>query len=438
METPLRQATLVTNGRRRNQRAPDSGKPRSLLIAEWSVQDRIGWAAACQPGERLRRGGAASHLAIVSQDDIANRYGLYLDFLRRNGRLDIAKGASTLVTPDNVNGFIAELQARVRSVTVWNSVYKLRRAAQLIAPGADFKWLTEMEKDIALVMIPRSKTDRLVLTERLVEAGLILVREAEMFGKTALVRAVGVRNGLLIALLALHPVRIKNFAALTIADTFIKVDRSWWLHIPSENTKSHRVDDRQVPGFITDAVDSYVNTHREVLCRGVAEHRALWVSSTTGHQLTTKNLGTLISKLTRETIGVDVSPHLFRMAAASTAAVYGGNHPHFASALLNHRDPRVTEEHYNRATSLSAGNEYAQITQFYRKQQPDHLDPANISSGPIENHGGCCIASRSDEPFPQRRVSKHEAFVASIIHGEADIEYRIAGRGENRPRNAAG
>jgi site-specific recombinase XerD len=190
-----------------------------------------------------------------------------------------------------------------------------------------------------------------------------------MFGKTALARAVGVRNGLLIALLALHPIRIKNFAALAVADTFINIDGRWWLHIPSEDTKSRRVDERQVPEFITDLVDSYVNTHRAVLCRGDAENLALWVSSTTGRQLTTKNLGTLISKLTRETIGVDVSPHLFRTAGASTAAVYGGNHPHLASALLNHRDPRVTEEHYNRATTFSAGDEYALITQFYRRQK---------------------------------------------------------------------
>lgn len=372
LATPLQQDALVTNSRRGNRRGPASGKPRSLPIVEWSAEDQLGWAAACQPGERLKRGGAASHLSAVSQDDIANRYGLYLDFLRRNGRLDMAQGAIALVTPDEVNAFIVELQVRVRSVTVWNSVYKLRRAAQLIAPGADFGWLTEIEKDIALVMIPRSKTDRLVLTERLVEAGLILIREAEMFGETALVRAVGVRNGLLLALLALHPIRIKNFAALTIADTFINVDGRWWLHIPFRDTKSRRVDLRQVPHFITDAVNCYVKTHREVLCGACTDHLALWVSSTTGRQFTTKNLGTLISKLTRETIGVDVSPHLFRMAAASTAATYGGNHPHLASALLNHRDRRVTEEHYNRATSFSAGDEYAQITQFYRQENPGH------------------------------------------------------------------
>lgn len=361
---------VILNLNRRSGRfSPKLGKPRSLPVAEWPAYDRLGWAEACQPAQRLKRGGAASHLATVSQEDIANRYGLFLDFLRCKDRLDLSKSAAALVTPDDVNGYIVELTARVRSVTVWNSIYKLRRAAQLIAPGTDFGWLTEIEKDVALVMIPRSKADRLVLTERLVEAGLTLVREAEMFGKTPLARATGVRNGLLIALLALHPVRIKNFAALAIGDTFLNIEGRWWLHIPSENTKSHRVDERQVPEFITEAVNNYVETHRAVLCRGDAEQAALWISSTTGRQLTAKNLGTLISKLTHESIGVDVSPHLFRTAGASTAAVYGGNHPHLASALLNHRDPRVTEEHYNRATTFSAGDEYALITRFYREQQ---------------------------------------------------------------------
>ena len=368
INTELRPANLVPDSRG-GQRDATSTKPHSLPIGEWPTADRLGWTEARRPAQRLKRGGAASHLATVSQNDIANRYGLYLDYLNRNGRFDLATGAVALITPDNVTAFISELQARVRSVTVWNSVYKLRRAAQLIAPNADFGWLTEIEKDVALVMTPRSKIDRLVLTERLVEAGLILIREAEMFGKTAWTRAVGVRNGLLIALLALHPIRIKNFAALTIADTFINVDGRWWLHIPSDDTKTHRIDERQVPEFITDAVDSYVKTHRAVLCRGDAENLALWVSSTNGRQLTTKNLGTLISKLTLETIGIDVSPHLFRTAGASTAAVYGGSHPNLASAVLNHRDPHVTEERYNLATTFSAGDEYSLITQLYREHK---------------------------------------------------------------------
>jgi site-specific recombinase XerD len=116
---------------------------------------------------------------------------------------------------------------------------------------------------------------------------------------------------------------------------------------------------------MAELVDRYVETHRPVLCRGL-EHAGLWVSSTTGKQLTTKNLGTLISKVTLESVGVDVSPHLFRTAGASTAAIYSGKTPHLASALLNHRDPRVTNEHYDRSMGFSAGEEYALIAQLYR------------------------------------------------------------------------
>ena len=304
---------LNHDNRREDRRSLTSGKPRSLPIAKWPQADRLGWMDALRPAQRLKRGGAACPLAAVSQADIANRYGLYLDYLQRNGSFNPDGDATALVTFDASKGSRLNLQARVRSVTVWNSVYKLRRAAQLIAPSADFGWLTEIEKDIALTMVPRSKADRLVLTERLVEAGFTLIQEAETFGKTALARAVGVRNGLLIVLLALHPIRIKNFAALTIAGTFLKVDGRWWLHIPSDDTKSHRMDERQVPEFVTDFVNGYVETYRPILCKA-HEHSALWVSSTTGQRLTTKNLGTLISKITRETLGVDVSPHLFRTA----------------------------------------------------------------------------------------------------------------------------
>jgi integrase len=84
--------------------------------------------------------------------------------------------------------------------------------------------------------------------------------------------------------------------------------------------------------------------------------------------MTPKNLGILVSKVTLETLGVDVSPHLFRTAAASTAAAYGGSIPHLASALLNHTDPRVTEEHYNRASSVSASKIYTEIINSYLQE----------------------------------------------------------------------
>jgi integrase len=304
-------------------------------------------------------------LAQVSRDDFARRYGAFLGFLQRTRRLDRGAAAAAQVTSANVDSYIADLASRVRSVTVHNCIYKLRRAAELLAPATNFSWLAEIEKDLALVMEPRSKLDRLVLTGRLLEAGLTLIAEAEDFAKNELARARGVRNGFMIALLALCPIRLKNFAALEIGRTFTKIDRRWWITLPGAVTKSHRPDERPVPEFLNPSIELYVHETRRVLLGRKPPTPAMWISSTTGRRMTGKNLGTLISKVTYKTLGVDVSPHLFRAAAASTAATYGGGTPHLASAILNHTDPRITEEHYNRATSMSAGRIYAEIISSY-------------------------------------------------------------------------
>jgi integrase len=62
---------------------------------------------------------------------------------------------------------------------------------------------------------------------------------------------------------------------------------------------------------------------------------------------------------------VRVSPHLFRTSAATTAAIHGGATPHLASALLDHRDSQTTQQHYNRASSLSAGKAYLEVVRAY-------------------------------------------------------------------------
>src|SRR5262245_53277993 len=341
--------------------------PRSLPVSEWPDADRHAWEEACRPGSRLKPGGTASHLAPVSRDDFARRYGAFLGFLQRNGRLERHVPTAAQVTLLNVEAYVAALTARVRSVTVYNCIHMLRRAAQLLAPTADFSWLAEIERDLALVMEPRSKFDRLVLTGRLVEAGLTLVAEAERFANNDLARARGVRNGLMIALLALCPIRLKNFAALEIGRTFKDIRGRWWIALPGISTKSRRPDERRVSSLLNRYIDGYLRQSRPVLLGSRPPTNALWISSTTGRPMTTKNIGTLISKITFETLGVDVSPHLFRTAAASTAAAYGGKTPHLASALLNHTDPRVTEEHYNRASSVSASRIYAgMINSFLR------------------------------------------------------------------------
>ena len=219
------------------------------------------------------------------------------------------------VTPDRVDRFLAELQARVSSVTVYGSIYKLRRMAQLLAPGRDFTWLIEIEKDLALVMQPRSKFDRLVYTNVLLEAGMTLMAEADAAThRSALARARQFRNGLMVALLALHPIRLKNFAALEIGRTFKKVNDSWWIVLSASETKEKRADERPVDTGLTPWIDRYLNIHRPVLARTDDAPAALWLSSNDGSAMTYRAVERVISKTTLATVGIDVSPHLFRTA----------------------------------------------------------------------------------------------------------------------------
>jgi len=113
-------------------------------------------------------------------------------------------------------------------------------------------------------------------------------------------------------------------------------------------------------------INDYLSQSRPVLLRSNAPNNAVWISSTTGAPMTKKPIGTLVSQITYKTLGVDVSPDLFRTAAASAAATYGGSTPHLASALLNHTDPRITEEHYNRATSIGAAQTYTDIVRRFQ------------------------------------------------------------------------
>jgi integrase len=334
---------------------------RSLPPGEWPEADRVAWTEACRPGLRLRAGGAASGYAEASREDFARRYGAFLGFLQRSGRLELGAAAGSLVTPRNVEAYVAELQDRVSSVTSWNCVYKLRMTATLMCQTIDLAWLAEIEKDLALVAQPRSKLDRLVFSDRLAEAGLILIGETRAIDNE-FNRSVTIRNGLMLTVLALCPMRLKNFAELELGTSFLNIDGCWWITIPKAETKTKRTpEERRLPPFVTPHVDLYVNNARKALLGPGADSNMLWISCTTGVALTKKNLGTLISKLTRQTIGVDVSPHLFRTAAATTAAAYAPHLPYLASAVLGHADERITEEHYNRANSVHASNVLADL-----------------------------------------------------------------------------
>ena len=76
------------------------GTIRSLPIELWPKADRDAWVAAFEPARRLKRGVSAAHLKPITRDDLARRYGYFLDFLNRGNLLQMDAAAG--VTPGNV------------------------------------------------------------------------------------------------------------------------------------------------------------------------------------------------------------------------------------------------------------------------------------------------------------------------------------------------
>jgi integrase len=345
------------------------GKLLSLPPDLWPDADRDAWNTACRPAARLRPGGAAGHLKPVTRDDLARRYGSFLSFLDRHGLLRSEEPAAANVAVDNVVAYVAELKNRVSSVTVYGSISKLRRASQLIDPKGHFAWLVEIEKDLALEMRPRSKFGRIVTTDVLVEAGLTLIHQAESSpNMTELARACQVRNGLMVALLALCPIRLKNFVALEIGRSFVQIQGTWWIVLSAEETKENRPDERPIHQLLTPFIDGYLGRHRPVLAGTSHTPSALWLSSADGTPTKYSQVQRVVKTTTLATVGIAMSPHLFRTSAASTAATRGGENPYLASALLHHTHPTVTNAHYNRATSLSAAESLRHIVRQYEKK----------------------------------------------------------------------
>jgi hypothetical protein len=208
------------------------------------------------------------------------------------------------------------------------------------------------------------------LPERLIEAGLTLIHEAEHSQTiTKLAQATQVRNGLMLAMLGFHPIRRKNFAALEIGRSLVKIRGRWWIVLSAAETKENRADERRVNKLLIPFIDRYLDQHRPVLARSDNPPSALWLSANDGCSHNRQTGGESVIRMTTlSTVGVSGEPpSVSHLCGLCSAAIYGGDNPYLGSAVLHHTDPRVTLEHYNRATSLTAAESFRQIVRQYEK-----------------------------------------------------------------------
>jgi integrase len=351
---------------------------RALPLVEWPEADGSSWRDALRPAQRLTVGGRAAHLRPSSRAILERNYGYFLRVVSDSGALNRGAAAAAHVTLEGVEAFVERAELSRNSVSVASGVEKVRLMAQTLAPERDFGWLKNLEAQLSRRARPREKFSRMVGSEELVEAGLVLMQEARDAKSGSARQARTFRNGLIIALLAVCPVRVGSFASLTLRRSFLRIGDGWWIRLAANETKTGRLDERPVAGFLTSSIDEYLGAYRpRFLCTGpigraredgaalreAAPEMAtgpLWMAQR-GQAMSLVTIKKTITQTTQQTLGVSVNPHLFRACAATTAALHASNHPRLASGLLQHVDPRVTEAQYNRASSMQAAIRYGEI-----------------------------------------------------------------------------
>jgi hypothetical protein len=141
-----------------------------------------------------------------------------------------------------------------------------------------------------------------------------------------------------------------------------------------------------------------LDTTLEATALGTGEVCALWLARC-GSPLTYSAVERLITETTRTTLGVAVNPHRFRTSAATSAALHAPQSPHLGSALLQHSDPRVTQEHYIRASSLSVAWDFtALIANLRRSRSRCGKIHDECLLRFVKRKSGPCITRSGNEP----------------------------------------
>ena len=226
----------------------------------------------------------------------------------------------------------------------------MMRVAEYIAPDRAWTWLRRRVRQLSFRAHPRDKRARIVLSDRLVKLGFDLMARAQGGGKINADAATLYRDGLMIAVLALCPIRRANFAALQLDRSIVRLGSGWSVAIPAAEGKSGRAYHACLPGLLTEPLDRFIGVYRPRF-PGLGD--LVW-PSWRGGGISASRVGQIFAARTRIAFGFPVSPHRFRDCAATTVAIKAGQDMGVAVALLGHRDPRIIDKYYNQAGMIEA------------------------------------------------------------------------------------
>jgi integrase/recombinase XerD len=186
----------------------------------------------------LEDSGRLSQLSPFTIRQLTTGYGRYLTWLDSRGLHDEGECLAERITPVRVRDYVAALGRDNATSTIIHRTTGLALAGKAMNPQMNWSWIDRITTSVRVRHEP-AKPKR----HRLVGSGVLLDLGLEMMTRAPSVRAgrrrlITYRDGLLIALLAARPLRIRNLAGLALDCTVVLRDAAWWIEIPGIETKT--------------------------------------------------------------------------------------------------------------------------------------------------------------------------------------------------------
>jgi integrase len=336
-----------------------------LKRESWPEADRRRWEEALQAGDPLEPGGIRCRYAAISNRKVERGYGRWLTWLGLQGSLDPGEAPADRITRERVAAYIKDL-ARLGNgtQTQLTRLQELYEAALVMDPGRDWQWIRRIASRVRARHIPvRDKRTRVVGNDQLYELGLKLIAMADT-ASTERLRAIAFRDGLLIALLALRPMRLRNIAAIALDQHLRRQGSAWIVAFSEDETKTGAALEFPWPRSLIRALEHWIQHWRPYLLRLKSRwtrpaDNAFWISSH-GSPMCQQAIYDRIVERTRAAFGRPINPHLFRDCAATTLAIVDPVHVRLAAPLLGHRTFATTERYYLQANMLEASRQHQQ------------------------------------------------------------------------------
>jgi integrase/recombinase XerD len=324
-----------------------AGRTLTSPVADWPEAWQKAWRSRVEvdrPGRFLDLDADAVDWSADYCTKIERAVGRFVGSCRRRGEpVEPTKAA--------LAGFIHELEARGCSmVSVAIYLADLRRGMEVLCPDADLHCLRRAAARARRHARPDDKAMRVADSRDLKSVGTRMMREAAALapGPRA---ALQFRNGLMIAILSMRPVRVRNLSE-TEVDVNVGLDDHGGAWIRYSTSKNDRPYAAPLDADLAPFVRTYLERMRPVLLRG-ARTQAFWIDRY-GKPLGRKEMTRVVTSNTRRHFGRPLSPHLFRHSLLTTLTTITPTAVTLGAALLGNVDGPTVRRHYDLARSSAA------------------------------------------------------------------------------------